>query len=152
MNKRDHRNGRASKVVASSARSKARKPKPANASRKRHRAEVAVHPPGAAAAFPIVGIGASAGGLEAFTELLRHLPLDTGMGFVLVQHLDPVRHSSLTELLAKATRLPVCEVTRHSRVEPDHIYVISPNTKPGIAPGGLKPRPRQKTGGAAPSV
>src|SRR2546427_9388905 len=88
-----------------------------------------------AASFPIVGIGASAGGLEAFTELLRHLPLDTGMGFVLVQHLDPVRHSSLTELLAKATRLPVCEVTRHSRVEPNHIYVISPNTNLVIAQG-----------------
>lgn len=106
-----------------------------------------MHPPGAAAAFPIVGIGASAGGLEAFTELLRHLPLDTGMGFVLVQHLDPVRHSSLTELLAKATRLPVCEVTRHSRVEPNHIYVISPNTNLVIAQGVLKLRPRQKTGG-----
>jgi two-component system CheB/CheR fusion protein len=49
--------------------------------------------------FPIVGIGASAGGLEAFTELLSHLPLDTGMGFVLVQHLDPQHESALTQLL-----------------------------------------------------
>ena len=45
--------------------------------------------------FPIVGIGASAGGLEAFSALLKHLPLDTGMGFVLVQHLDPVHDSAL---------------------------------------------------------
>ena len=48
----------------------------------------------AAGSFPIVGIGASAGGLEAFSALLKHLPLDTGMGFVLVQHLDPVHDSS----------------------------------------------------------
>ena len=45
--------------------------------------------PGGRARFPIVGVGASAGGLEAFTQLLRGLPLDTGMGFILVQHLDP---------------------------------------------------------------
>src|SRR5579872_614022 len=49
--------------------------------------------------FPIVGIGASAGGLEAFTQLLRHLPGDTGLGFVLVQHLDPKHESALTQLL-----------------------------------------------------
>src|SRR5262245_4961024 len=60
--------------------------------------------------FPIVGIGASAGGLEAFTELLRHLPLDTGMAFVLVQHLDPQHESALTSLLSRATSLPVDEV------------------------------------------
>lgn len=55
------------------------------------------------AAVPIVGIGASAGGLEAFTRLLKHLPLDTGLGFVLVQHLDPQHDSALTQLLARAT-------------------------------------------------
>jgi two-component system, chemotaxis family, CheB/CheR fusion protein len=57
-----------------------------------------------AAPFPIVGIGASAGGLEAFTELLRHLPLDTGMAFVLVQHLDPQHESALTQLLMRLLR------------------------------------------------
>jgi chemotaxis response regulator CheB len=152
MNKRDHRNGRASKVVGWSARSKARNPKAAHASRERPRANAAVHPPSAATAFPIVGIGASAGGLEAFTELLKHLPLDTGMGFVLVQHLDPVRHSALTELLAKATRLPVREVTRNAPVQPNRVYVIAPNTNLTIAQGVLKLRPRQKISGAQRSV
>src|SRR5215468_8738328 len=52
--------------------------------------------------FPVVGIGASAGGLEAFRQLLEHLPTDTGMAFVLVQHLDPKRESILAELLSKA--------------------------------------------------
>src|SRR5450432_549807 len=65
----------------------------------------------AAVTFPIVGIGASAGGLEAFTQLLQNLPIDTGMAFVLVQHLDPVHASALTQILSKATSLPVQEVT-----------------------------------------
>ena len=94
--------------------------------------------------FPIVGIGASAGGLEAFTELLKHLPLDTGMGFVLVQHLDPVHPSSLTELLAKTTKLPVREVMHNFRVQSNHVYVIPPNTSLSIADGVLKLEPRQK--------
>ena len=60
--------------------------------------------------FPIVGIGASAGGLEAFTELLEALPRTTGMAFVLVQHLDPHHVSHLRELLGRATTIPVLEV------------------------------------------
>src|SRR5512146_3525109 len=75
-------------------------------------------------AFPIVGIGASAGGLEAFTQLLQHLPLDTGMAFVLVQHLDPDHESALTSLLARTTAMPVREVTNDLPVEPNHVYVI----------------------------
>ncbi len=98
-------------------------------------------------AFPIVGIGASAGGLEAFTELLKHLPLDTGMAFVLVQHLDPQHESALTQLLSRATSLPVHEVTDNLRAEPDHVYVIPPNTSLAIAQGVLKlnPRPKART-------
>src|SRR5580698_2150102 len=60
--------------------------------------------------FPVVGIGASAGGLEAFTKLLKHLPGNTGMAFVLVQHLDPTHASALTEILSRATAMPVTEV------------------------------------------
>lgn len=78
--------------------------------------------------FPVVGIGASAGGLEAFTHLLEHLPLDTGMAFVLVQHLDPTHQSLLTDLLAKATKLPVSQVTNGTVVRPNHIYIIPPNS------------------------
>jgi two-component system CheB/CheR fusion protein len=94
-----------------------------------------------------VGIGASAGGLEAFSALLKHLPLDTGMGFVLVQHLDPVHDSALTLLLGRATSLPVHEVTNNLRVEPNHVYVIPPNTNLSITEGVLTlgPRPRTRT-------
>lgn len=94
--------------------------------------------------FPIVGIGASAGGLEAFTLLLQKLPADTGMGFVLVQHLDPVHESALTKLLSKHTAMPVHEVTDNLKVEPDHVYVIPPNTTLSIAAGTLKLQPRKK--------
>jgi two-component system CheB/CheR fusion protein len=96
--------------------------------------------------FPIVGIGASAGGLEAFTALLKHLPPDTGMGFVLVQHLDPQHNSALTEILSRATSLPVHDITDKLRVEANHAYVITPNTSLGITKGVLKvgPRPQMR--------
>jgi two-component system, chemotaxis family, CheB/CheR fusion protein len=100
-------------------------------------------PATAAAQFPIVGVGASAGGLEAFVELLTHLPLDTGMAFVLVQHLDPQHESALTEILSRATRMPVSEVTQNRRVEPNKVYVIPPNTSLGISRGVLKLEPRK---------
>ena len=97
--------------------------------------------------FSIVGIGASAGGLEAFTELLKHLPLDSGMGFVLVQHLDPQHESVLTQLLKRVTSMPVHEVTNNLRVEANNVYVIPPNTNLGISEGSLtlKPRPRGRS-------
>src|SRR6266567_9000677 len=81
---------------------------------------------GMAASFPIAGIGASAGGLESFARLLAELPLDSGMAFVLVQHLDPTHDSKLTELLARSTKLPVREVRRAVKVEPNQVYVIPP--------------------------
>ncbi|HET8875358.1 MAG TPA: chemotaxis protein CheB [Casimicrobiaceae bacterium] len=95
------------------------------------------------APFPIVGIGASAGGLEAFTELLAHLPLDTGMGFVLVQHLDPDHESALPQLLGRATSLPVEAVTDNTRVAPNRVYVIPPNASLVIVQGVLKLKPRR---------
>jgi chemotaxis methyl-accepting protein methylase/signal transduction histidine kinase/chemotaxis response regulator CheB len=94
--------------------------------------------------FPIVGIGASAGGLEAFTQLLKHLPVNTGMGFVLVQHLDPLHESALAQLLGRATTMRVQEVTNNLRVEPNRVYVIPPNTSMEISKGGLKLRPRSE--------
>ena len=100
--------------------------------------------PSKGSSFPIVGVGASAGGLVAFTELLTHLPLDTGMGFVLVQHLDPEHESALTQLLARATKMPVCEITNNQRVEANCVYVIPPNTNLGIARGVLKLGPRSE--------
>ena len=61
--------------------------------------------------FVVVGIGASAGGLDAFTRLLRHLPADTGNAYVLVQHLDANHPSHLSEILGRATTMPVAEAT-----------------------------------------
>ncbi len=93
--------------------------------------------------FPIAGIGASAGGLEAFTELLKHLPPDTGIGFVLVQHLAPERSSALTQLLSRATPMPVLEAADNQRVAPNCVYVIQPSTTLTIKRGLLKLRPRR---------
>src|SRR6059036_265833 len=92
--------------------------------------------------FPIVGIGASAGGLEAFSELLAHLSLDAAMAFVLVQHLDPKYPSILSEILSRTTPLPVIEVQHGVRVEPGHVYVMPPNTSMTIAEGVLNLAPR----------
>jgi two-component system, chemotaxis family, CheB/CheR fusion protein len=69
----------------------------------------------------IVAIGASAGGIEALTELLTALSPDTGMAFVLVQHLDPRHHSILTELLTRKTMMTVAEVSDGLSVEPNHL-------------------------------
>ena len=87
--------------------------------------------------FPIVGIGASAGGLDAITELLRSLPTDTGMGFVLVQHLDPTHESGLAQILSRATSMVVAEVTNDQPVEPNCVYIIPPNTALTIKRGTL---------------
>ena len=85
----------------------------------------------------IVGIGASAGGLEAFQELLQALPEDTGMGFVLVQHLAPKHESILSELLSKATKMAVIEVREGMAVQPNHVYVIPPNADMSVVDGVL---------------
>src|SRR5579864_1322415 len=70
--------------------------------------------------FPVVGVGASAGGLEAFTLLLKALPQDPEMAFVLVSHLDPTHKSAMTELLARATSMQVFQVHDGMRLEPNH--------------------------------
>ncbi len=92
--------------------------------------------------FPVVGVGASAGGLEAFTQLLSHLPDDTGMAFVLVQHLDPKHDSKLHDLLARTTSLPVVEVTDGMAVQPNQVYIIPRNTNMAIEGDELKLTPR----------
>ncbi len=94
--------------------------------------------------FPVVGVAASAGGLEAFTELLHHLPIDTGMAFVLIQHLAPDRASLLTEILARATKMLVCEVQSGMKIVPNQVYVIPPNTKMILQDGVLQLSPREK--------
>ena len=102
---------------------------------------------GEAGALPVVvGIGASAGGLEAFTELLSHLSDDTGRAFVLIQHLDPKHESHLTELLSKASKMPVSEVNGETRTRANHVYVIPPRCNLGISDGVLHTPPRPASG------
>jgi two-component system CheB/CheR fusion protein len=95
--------------------------------------EAAVQTGGDPARFPIVGIGASAGGLEAATALFKELSPVLGIAYVLVLHLDPARKSAVTEILARATRMPVLQVETGMRVAPDHVYVIPPNCEMTIA-------------------
>src|SRR3954453_5845918 len=94
------------------------------------------------AAFPIVGVGASAGGLEAVSQLLKALPVDTGMGFVLVQHLAPSHPSMLPEILSRTTKMPVMEVNDEPVVEPNHVYIIPPNRNMVISGRKLHLSPR----------
>ena len=94
--------------------------------------------------FPIVGIGASAGGLEAVSALLGSLPEKTGMAYVLVQHLDPNRESSLAVILQKKTAMPVRQATNGMAIEPDHVYIIPPNAHIAITRGVLRLLPRPK--------
>ena len=89
-------------------------------------------------AFAVVGIGASAGGLEAFTRLLKALPGDTGMAFVLIQHLDPKHPSLLSEILSRASALPVTSATDDMAVEPNHVYVMPENADMEIDQGILR--------------
>ena len=98
-------------------------------------------------AFPVVGIGASAGGLEAFRELLRFLPDDAGMAYVLVQHLDPRHVSLLPDLLARATRMQVHEASEGMEVCADHVYVMAPNTDMTLSRGTLTLLPRTEARG-----
>ena len=85
----------------------------------------------------VVGIGASAGGLEAYKHFLREMPVDSGVALVLVQHLDPTHESLMVELLSKYTSMPVLQVKDATSIEPNHVYMIPPNRFIKIADGGL---------------
>ena len=102
--------------------------------------------------FPIVGVGASAGGLEAFKHFLSSLPTDTGMGFVFIQHLDPKHESMSADILSRITKMPVAEVKDGTQVKPNHVYVIPPNFGMGIMRGVLKLLPRPETRGHQKSI
>jgi len=107
----------------------------------------ASNPVGLPASIPIVGIGASAGGLEALTELLKQLPPDTGPAFVIIQHLDPNHASNLSSLLARVTKMPVSQVTEGMPVKANHVYVVPPNSFMRAQDGILKLEPRQEIRG-----
>jgi chemotaxis response regulator CheB len=98
--------------------------------------------------FPVVGVGASAGGLEALNDLFRNLPASPGMGFVVIQHLDPHHDSLLPEIIARETSLPVSVAVDGATVEKDHVYVIPPNMSLSIRQRRLHLSPRTEAAGA----
>jgi two-component system, chemotaxis family, CheB/CheR fusion protein len=112
-------------------------PKKADAGRPTAQAAAEEQNPGAAG-FPIVGLGASAGGLEAFEHFFRKAPRDSGMAFVLVTHLDPDRASILTEILQRSTAMPVLEAQDQMTVTPNTVYIIPPNRDMAIFHGTLQ--------------
>ncbi len=93
--------------------------------------------PPAGVPFPIVGIGASAGGLEALELFLSRVPKSSGLAFVIVQHLDPTRQGIMPELLQRTTGMKVLQVKDRTRVQPDGVYVIPPNKDMSILHGVL---------------
>ncbi len=98
--------------------------------------------------FPVVGIGASAGGLDACRKLVQTLPSDNGMAFILVQHLDPTYQSMMVDLLAGHTAMPVQQATEGMVVERDHLYIIPPGAYLSIAKGVLHLSAPQERHGA----
>jgi two-component system CheB/CheR fusion protein len=101
-------------------------------------------PMSSAAYFPVVGLGASAGGLEALSAFLKALPARTGMAVVVIQHLAPQHESALTQLLSRATSMPVLEVSHGMAVRPNHVYVIPPDKIMTIRGGALMLSPRER--------
>src|SRR5215813_10551839 len=95
--------------------------------------------------LPIVGIGASAGGVEALEEFFKSVPADNGLAFVVVTHLPPDRESMLAEILGRATRMPVVDAKDGERVEAEHVYVLPPSAILTIREGRLRLR---RTGAA----
>lgn len=94
--------------------------------------------------FPIVGVGASAGGIDSFKRFLGAIPENSGMAYILVQHLSPNHESVLPEILAKATKIPVHEITDDCRLSPDHIYVIPENRLLEVTDHSLRLTPREE--------
>jgi len=106
--------------------------------------EIKTQPPATEQNFPVVGIGASAGGLDAFKKLLTAIPESSGMAYVLVQHLDPSHESMLPEILQRVTKIPVHEITEDIHLAPDHIYIIPSNKILTSTDGVLQLAPRNK--------
>ncbi|MEI7663723.1 MAG: chemotaxis protein CheB, partial [Bacteroidota bacterium] len=87
--------------------------------------------------FPIVGIGASAGGLEALEQFFGSMPVDSGMAFVVIQHLDPTHAGIMPELLQRITTMKVFQAIDSLVVKPNHLYVIPPNKSLKLLNGKL---------------
>lgn len=98
--------------------------------------------------FPVVAIGASAGGLEAMMEFLKFLPADTGMAFIYVQHLSPDHKSLLTEILSKKTKMVVQEIDDMDKINPNNVFVIPYNKGIEVTDGHIKLIPRSESSAA----
>lgn len=117
-----------------------------HANKRSHNEPATATPDSEKGSFSVVGVGASAGGLEAFLELFRQIPPKTGMAFVVIQHLDPTHPSYLREALGRVTPLPISEIVEGMRVAPDHIYVIPSDADIGLLRGAFSLFSRQTTG------
>ncbi len=98
--------------------------------------------------FPVVAIGASTGGIEAVSELLKNLPANTGMAYIIVQHLNKDHKSYLTSILSKTTKMEVQEIDEMELMKPDNVYVIPYNRGIKVTNGHIKLIPRSKDGNA----
>jgi two-component system, chemotaxis family, CheB/CheR fusion protein len=96
------------------------------------------HPVASHLGFPVIGIGASAGGLAALSQFFAHTPPDTGMAFVVILHLSPTHESNADAILQRVTKMPVNQVTETQPIEPDHIYVIPPTKQLTMTDGKLQ--------------
>lgn len=102
--------------------------------------------------FPVVGIGASAGGLQALLRFFEQMPSTNGMAFVVILHLSPKHQSSADNVLAHATRMPVIQVTHEVPVQADHVYVIAPNMQLSMDDGMLRVATGQRPRGQHVSI
>lgn len=103
------------------------------------------HPPKTIQDFPVVGIGASAGGLDAFKKILKKIPENSGMAYVIVQHLSPDHSSNLTEILSQYTNVPVHEIINDINLSPNNIYIIPESTNLVAEDGVLKLHQRTRS-------
>src|SRR5262245_53791327 len=99
------------------------------------------------ATLTVLAVGASAGGLDAFSQILENLPAQSNVAFVFVQHLSPQHESALPTLLSARTPMPVVQATDGARIEANHVYVMPPNVHMEIADGHLNllPRPHDRS-------
>ncbi len=98
------------------------------------------------AEFTVIGMGASAGGIEAFHSFFHHMPTDSGMAFVVILHLPADRRSMLREILSRWTSMPVVEANQGTRLEPNHIYVPPPHSFVTVVDGALGVQPVSENG------
>jgi len=105
------------------------------------------HAPSSPRGFPVVGVGASAGGLETFKQFLSSLSAETGMAFIFIQHLDPKHESLSGDILSRSTAMPVVEIKDGMLVRSNHVYVITPNVSLQVSGGAFRLQPRSDVRG-----